>query len=1182
MNYKISNISYQISILLVALFFASPLRAQVIIGNNGVVPRPFSLLELDTTYHKGGLRLPQLTTEQRSHLFDGSTPEEKTAAAQGLAIYNIDNHCIEFWDGAQWENFCDAASFIYFTESGDSRILRDIANPFPADGSETRLLIPHNTPECTTGTPPYTVTVRFGGDYVKTTITNDATGAFDLKLDPNPSDRMRLAILRVTDNCSGKYEDFLVVQDETACTSPDVHAITDLNQTITPGSSVTMKVEATAGTEPLSYQWYWGTSGDVSASLPVGGAQDSIFSTTLSTTGAYHFWCKISNTCQTATSAMFTVTVSCVPAQPGEIIGKSFPHLGATGLTYSVIDVPDVSYNWSLPAGWIQTGGGNANSITVTAGSESGTVSVTPHNSCGDGTPQTLSVKVIKPCGAYISTGVWKKFMCWNLGADEDADPFTPSAGINGDYYQWGYRYPSGLRDVVLGTPTASGEKVYPASRTGAWTSDIPLSQGFYGNGIPDMDTENKSITDPCPDGFRVPNQTEWAGVMNTALNPRTNNPTTAWTTTDNCTDCWSGSMFGDSLFLPAAGYRYYNDGSLRYRGYYGDYWSSTLSLFKTFVTDDKAENPYFTYSDETANSNNSSLRTTGFSIRCIADESTVPQVEITGPEYISIPRTNVPQTYSIDVPAATGYFWSVPDGWKIVSGNGTNSVSIFPATTIQSGGTISVEIALSGGGNTTYTKEIKACGAYTADGVWSNFMCHNMGADETAEPFTPSQDLGGDYYQWGDAMPQGTKDSSTSPWPSAPLSYYGDNTDNPGAKAKSPSDPCPPGYRVPNQDEWNGVMYDAILNPTKPKPETFWVDDDGGYNGDMFGDALFLPAAGYRSNRGNGALTEYNLTGYYWSSTLDPSGAYSVSIDYGSTGDTNSNRALGYSIRCIADLNSCNAAPEQPGDIIGSTMPYTGLSYTYSINPVPGATSYTWTVDQLLGTLSGAPEGQITTPSTSITIIAGNIGGGSTISVTANNACGSSDPSMLDAAVIGRCVAKMSPTVSMIFMCWNLGADESIDPFTPDPGLNGDYYQWGSSSPAGTRDAINGTWSSATPSTSADPCPAGSRLPTQDEWNEVFTYNEVKNVPDFAWSSSASYWSGIMLGDDLFLPAAGYRNSSNGSLTNRGSVGNYWSSLPVDADNASYATFSFSNSGNTNTGPRAMGYSVRCVPSMY
>ncbi|MFM8484850.1 MAG: M23 family metallopeptidase, partial [Bacteroidota bacterium] len=42
-------------------------------------------------------------------------------------------------------------------------------------------------------------------------------------------------------------------------------------------------------------------------------------------------------------------------------------------------------------------------------------------------------------CGAFVGSGVWKKFQCYNLGAaNTSADPFNPSWEIMGGYWQWG------------------------------------------------------------------------------------------------------------------------------------------------------------------------------------------------------------------------------------------------------------------------------------------------------------------------------------------------------------------------------------------------------------------------------------------------------------------------------------------------------------------------------------------------------------------------------------------------------------------------------------------------------------------------------------------------------------------------------------------------------------------------
>jgi hypothetical protein len=120
-------------------------------------------------------------------------------------------------------------------------------------------------------------------------------------------------------------------------------------------------------------------------------------------------------------------------------------------------------------------------------------------------------------CGAKISSSEWKAFMCHNLGATQTADPFTPAAAINGDYYQWGYKYPSGTVDDVLGTPIDATSSTY-----GPWNMN-DVTPGYYGDNSLNDNTA-KSSTDPCPSGYRVPSYAEWEGVH--SLNPITSKGT--------------------------------------------------------------------------------------------------------------------------------------------------------------------------------------------------------------------------------------------------------------------------------------------------------------------------------------------------------------------------------------------------------------------------------------------------------------------------------------------------------------------------------------------------------------------------------------------------------------------------------------------------------------------------------
>jgi len=608
MKFQRSTLNSQLSTLLFAAFFVSPLRAQVVIGNNAVTPRPFSLLEMETTYRKGGLRLPQLTNAQCDSLAiiftSGGFSAKEAQAAKGLVVYNTGAGCVEYWDAGQWNSLCNDGS-IYFTQEGNERILNDIADAFPSGGN-TLTLIPHDTQECTTKNPPYTVDVRFGAEYAYATPVSppETNGKFDLKMDKNTSIQPRIAILRVTDNCSDKYHDFLVFQDGAVCSNPSINSTTGLTQTISQGSNVVMSVTASSSIEPLNYQWYWGQGSDISESYAVGGAQSNVFSTTLSTVGVYYFWCKVSNICGEVSSAMFTMTVDCRPAQPSIIAGDTLVYKNAIK-NYWVVRVPGVSYNWTLPAGWTQTAGESTNSITVKVGSSGGTISVTMDNGCGAGTGPARTMPVnVATCGAYTSRNpdVWREFLCWNLGADFSADPFVPSPDLNGDYYHWGQPTPA---TSVFGIIGAWGS-TYNAS-------NIYGVDDFYN----DEGTTVKSATDPCPDGYRVPNFDEWSNVGETAkvYNLRTNKGT--WLDYPGSVSAWGGTMLGEALFLPAAG-SYSATGLFDSRGYGGGYWSSSAYI-PGMLPASNAAALYFMYPDDNIGVEGQA-RLAGNSIRCIKE----------------------------------------------------------------------------------------------------------------------------------------------------------------------------------------------------------------------------------------------------------------------------------------------------------------------------------------------------------------------------------------------------------------------------------------------------------------------------------------------------------------------------------------------------------------------------------
>jgi len=197
-------------------------------------------------------------------------------------------------------------------------------------------------------------------------------------------------------------------------------------------------------------------------------------------------------------------------------------------------------------------------------------------------------IKITPSSTVFIAPGVSKVFLAHNLGADTNLDPHTPVQGIHGNYYQWG-------RSIVVADDTT------PVGAIAGWNSS-PAANGAWVDG-------SKTDNDPCPSGFRVPTNAQWAGVRANNIVSRTG------TWANNATNFGSAIHWGPdastkSLTLPAAGFRSFSNGALNYRGDFGYYWSSTengtYAYSLTFTS--SYANPYYL------------KRTYGFSVRCVSE----------------------------------------------------------------------------------------------------------------------------------------------------------------------------------------------------------------------------------------------------------------------------------------------------------------------------------------------------------------------------------------------------------------------------------------------------------------------------------------------------------------------------------------------------------------------------------
>ena len=135
--------------------------------------------------------------------------------------------------------------------------------------------------------------------------------------------------------------------------------------------------------------------------LPVGHGTDFTFAFASTDSALYvggHFYnanedfyfCDNSASINYNHIAKWTDNCSVSPPQPCNIFGDTIVCPNSTQ-TYSTSPITNAtSYEWLLPTGW--TGNSSSNTITVSAGTNGGIISVIAMNSCGSSIPQTLEV----------------------------------------------------------------------------------------------------------------------------------------------------------------------------------------------------------------------------------------------------------------------------------------------------------------------------------------------------------------------------------------------------------------------------------------------------------------------------------------------------------------------------------------------------------------------------------------------------------------------------------------------------------------------------------------------------------------------------------------------------------------------------------------------------------------------
>ena len=395
-----------------------------------------------------------------------------------------------------------------------------------------------------------------------------------------------------------------------------------------------------------------------------------------------------------------------------------------------------------------------------------------------------------------------------NVGAD------TPEG--YGDYFAWGETQPKS-------TYNWSSYQYC----NGSSTSNVKLTkycgQSEYGyNGFTDNLTtllpEDDAATANWGNNWRMPTQAEWQELLN--------NTTVTWTTQNGVYGRLFTASNGNSLFLPAAGYR--NNGSVSSAGSSGYYWSS--SLYTDNPNPRLAWNFYFSSGNYYMNGYG---RYYGQSVRAVRHKNYEINVTAYPLAGGSVSGGGFYMDYTLCTLTATANGGFVFENWTengvVVSTEATYTFTVNGNRNLVANFShLYVDLGLPSGT------------------LWAT--C-NVGAD-TPEDY-------GDYFAWGETQPKSTYDwntyqycmgSNTTLTKYCQISDYGYNGFTDGLTTLEPSDDA----ATANWGaDWRTPTYSECMELYNYTTHT-WTTQNG-VNGRLFtasnGNSLFLPAAGMSFN---------------------------------------------------------------------------------------------------------------------------------------------------------------------------------------------------------------------------------------------------------------------------------------------------------------------------------------------
>ncbi len=310
--------------------------------------------------------------------------------------------------------------------------------------------------------------------------------------------------------------------------------------------------------------------------------------------------------------------------------------------------------------------------ITLAAGTSTACNNTMPATTAGSTGCVTFNYQGAPVTYTTVRANDGNVWLQQNLGSTQVGNAKTDTSAY-GHLFQWG-RWDDGhqLRTSTPGAvpvpnnPTGIGTgsaTYYAGSSTNAWWNGGALSDSW--TAASNTQATATDGCDPCKAmgaGWRLPTETEWAGLVSSETMTNTN------------------TAFASNLKLVIGGSRSSTDGAYNFVGIRGYYWSSTTSSTGA---------KYLYYSDAIVNASAGNTRGGGAAVRCIYSQSVgVSAIDVTTQNNVAATITTNAGTLQMEatiLPASVNQAAT----WSIVPVTGAATISATGFVTAQSNGTV-------------------------------------------------------------------------------------------------------------------------------------------------------------------------------------------------------------------------------------------------------------------------------------------------------------------------------------------------------------------------------------------------------------------------------------------------------------------------------------------------------------